>query len=113
MNFGGLRKLSTLDFPTKLCATVFTKGCNFRCPFCHNASLAFGDGENISETEFFDFLKKRKGLLDAVSALIKEFPYADCYVNVPVDEEEYMYGETEIDLLRYLKDICPDCIHMH
>jgi pyruvate formate lyase activating enzyme len=66
MNFGGLRKLSTLDYPTKLCATVFTKGCNFRCPFCHNATLAFGDGENISETDFFDFLNKRKGLLDAV-----------------------------------------------
>ncbi len=66
MIFGGLRKLSTLDYPTKLCATVFTKGCNFRCPFCHNSTLAFGEGENISETEFFEFLKKRKGLLDAV-----------------------------------------------
>jgi pyruvate formate lyase activating enzyme len=66
MIFGGLRKLSTLDYPTKLCATVFTKACNFRCPFCHNSSLAFGDGENISEEKFFSFLSKRKGLLDAV-----------------------------------------------
>ncbi len=66
MIIGGLRKLSTLDYPTKICATVFTKGCNFRCPFCHNSSLAFGGGENITEEEFFAFLKKRSGLLDAV-----------------------------------------------
>ena len=59
------------------------------------------------------FYELRKGLLDAVNALMKEFPYADCYVNIPVNEEEYMYGETEFDLLHYLKDICPDCIHMH
>lgn len=66
MIIGGLRKLSTLDYPTKLCATVFTKACNFRCPFCHNASLVFGGGEDITEEEFFSFLKKRQGLLDAV-----------------------------------------------
>ena len=59
------------------------------------------------------FYELRKGLLDAVNALMEEFPYADCCVNIPVNEEECMYGETEIDLLCYLKDICPDCIHMH
>ena len=59
------------------------------------------------------FYELRKSLLDAANALMEEFPYADCYISVPVDEEEYMYGETEIDLLRCLKDICPDCIHMH
>ena len=59
------------------------------------------------------FYELRKSFLDAANALMKEFPHADCYVNVPVDEEEYMYGETEIDLLHYLKDICPDCIHMY
>ena len=60
--------------------------------------------------ERFDEL--RKSLLDAVDALMKEFPYADCYVDIPVDEEGCMCGETEIDLLHYLKDICPDCIRM-
>lgn len=66
MKIGGLRKLSALDFPTKICATVFLTGCNFRCPFCHNATLATGGGESITEEEFFSFLKKRTGLLDAV-----------------------------------------------
>ena len=59
------------------------------------------------------FYELRKDLLNAVNALIKEFPHADCCVNIPVYEEDYICGETEIDLLCYLKDICPDCIHMH
>ncbi len=70
MIIGGLRKLSTLDYPTKLCVTVFTKGCNFRCPFCHNAPLVlkerFDSSENICRNEIFQFLEKRKGLIDAL-----------------------------------------------
>lgn len=63
----GLQKLTLLDYPGKLAATVFLGGCNFRCPFCHNASLVLGgDGESISEAEFFSFLDKRRGLLEAV-----------------------------------------------
>ena len=58
------------------------------------------------------FDKLRKNLLDAVDALMTEFPYAYCCVNVEVDEEEARYGETEVDLLYHLKDICPDCIRM-
>lgn len=64
----GLQKLSLLDYPGKLAATIFTGGCNLRCPFCHNASLVThltGDGR-ISEEELFSFLEKRKGMLDGV-----------------------------------------------
>ena len=39
MRILGLQKLSLLDFPGKVAATVFTGGCDLRCPFCHNASL--------------------------------------------------------------------------
>lgn len=68
MRIQGLQKLTLLDFPEKVACTVFTAGCNFRCPFCHNASLVVeippvGD---ISEEEFFSFLKKRQGILDGV-----------------------------------------------
>ncbi len=66
MIISGIRKLSTLDYPTKLCVTVFTKGCNFRCPFCHNTSIVLGEGEKISEEDVLTFLKKRKGLLDSI-----------------------------------------------
>ncbi len=66
MKLGGLQKLTLLDFPGKTACTVFTVGCNFRCPFCHNASLVRGGVDEISLDEFFAFLKKRQGLLDGV-----------------------------------------------
>ena len=58
------------------------------------------------------FYELRKNFLDAAYALMEEFPYTQCCVDISVDEEEYLYGETEIDLLYYLKGICPDCIRM-
>ena len=67
MKINGLLKLTLLDFPGKTACTVFFGGCNFRCPFCHNASLVRGEGENISEEEFFKFLRKREGILDGVA----------------------------------------------
>ncbi len=67
MKISGLLKLTALDYPEKLACTVFTAGCNLRCPFCHNASLVCGgSGEEIAEDEFFAFLKKRRGILDGV-----------------------------------------------
>lgn len=68
MKIAGLRKLTLLDFPGRVACVVFTNGCNFRCPFCHNASLVLpkGEHEDISEEEFFAFLRKRKGILDGV-----------------------------------------------
>lgn len=64
----GLQKLTLLDYPTKTACTIFTGGCNFRCPFCHNASLVFNvnEGEKHETDEVLAFLKKRVGLLDGV-----------------------------------------------
>ena len=64
----GLQKTTLLDFPGKLACTVFTGGCNFRCPFCHNASLVTrpADVEEISLESFFSYISKRSGLLDGV-----------------------------------------------
>jgi len=64
----GLQKTTLLDFPQKVACTIFTGGCNFRCPFCHNASLVIApnNADSISEDELFDFLKKRKNILDGV-----------------------------------------------
>ncbi|MCD6152514.1 MAG: anaerobic ribonucleoside-triphosphate reductase activating protein [Syntrophobacterales bacterium] len=69
MKIGGLQKFSLIDYPGEICAIVFTQGCNFRCPYCHNPELADPDlyEECIPEEEIFAFLKKRKGKLDAVS----------------------------------------------
>ena len=64
----GLQKLTLLDYPGKMAATIFTGGCNFRCPFCHNRSLVFlneNQGE-ISEEALFEYLEQRKNMLDGV-----------------------------------------------
>ena len=52
MEFGGIQKLSCLDYPGLVACTVFTAGCNFRCPFCHNAPLIAGSPpETIPDEE--------------------------------------------------------------
>ena len=64
----GLQKLTLLDYPGKMACTVFTGGCNFRCPYCHNRSLVFlneQDGEFLKE-DIFNYLDQRKGILDGV-----------------------------------------------
>ncbi len=70
MKIGGFIKSSMIDFPGKISCVVFTCGCNFCCPFCHNASLIQLVGEK-EDTGFdaesvLSFLEKRKGLLDGV-----------------------------------------------
>lgn len=70
MNLGGIQKLTLIDYPGKIAATIFTMGCNFSCPFCHNPELVDGqkmkDQPTVSEKEFFDFLNERVGMLEAV-----------------------------------------------
>ena len=66
MKIGGFQKISLLDFPDNLSAIIWTVGCNFRCPFCYNKDLVLGNIENIPEKEIFDFLKKRKKMLDGL-----------------------------------------------
>jgi|YNPNPStandDraft_1061719.scaffolds.fasta_scaffold50450_1 pyruvate formate lyase activating enzyme len=70
IKIGGLQKLTLIDFPGKLAATVFLSGCNFRCPFCYSSELVLPEKiknqPRISEKEFFAFLKERKGMLEGV-----------------------------------------------
>ncbi len=91
INIGGFQKNTLIDFPETLASLVFTQGCNFRCPYCHNPSLIpfhtfqtdlsettfqnnrvkewYQDNQNnkvIEVDEIFTFLKKRKGLIDGV-----------------------------------------------
>jgi len=67
MIFGGFQKLTLLDYPGKVACTLFTKGCNFRCPFCHNSLLVEGnEKDNFTEEEVLLYLKKRLGILEGV-----------------------------------------------
>ena len=67
MKIGGFQKTSLLDYPDRICAIVWTVDCNFRCPFCYNKNLVNGNVELFNEDEVLSFLKKRKGLLEALS----------------------------------------------
>ena len=69
MVINGFLKTTLLDFPGKVACTVFTAGCNMRCPFCHNAALVtrIDESERIPQEEIFAYLKKRKGILDGVA----------------------------------------------
>lgn len=68
MSIHGLNKLTLLDYPGKVAATIFLGSCNFRCPFCHNRDLVLNPmGQPVIETEeILKFLKKRQGILDGV-----------------------------------------------
>ncbi len=67
MKICGLQKTTLLDFPGKVAATLFTGGCNFRCPFCHNSGLLSGDAEELyTPGEILRFLEKRKNILEGV-----------------------------------------------
>ena len=68
MKIGGFQKVSLIDYPGRISAVVFTQGCNFRCPFCHNPELVDPEcfEDLIPVAEILSFLKKRRGRLDAV-----------------------------------------------
>jgi len=70
MIIGGFQKFSLIDYPDKICAIVFTQGCNFRCPYCHNPELVDPKKSaniGLKEDEILSFLDRRKGKLNAVT----------------------------------------------
>ena len=69
MKIGGLQKVSLIDYPGLICATIFLQGCNFKCSYCHNPELVDTRlfQPCIKENEVLDFLNTRKGKLDAVT----------------------------------------------
>ena len=68
MKIAGLQKMTLIDYPGKIATTIFTQGCNFRCPFCHNPELLSNSASIslIPEDDILEFLEKRKKYLDAV-----------------------------------------------
>lgn len=69
MKFYGFKKVTLIDFPENIACTLFTYGCNFRCPFCHNPELVTGkpeDSDSIEEDDLLAFLERRQGRIDGV-----------------------------------------------
>ena len=88
MTFGGFEKCTLIDYPGKVACMVYTIGCNFRCPYCHNPELVDETVETkISEKEVLEFLDRRKKMLDAL---------------VITGGEPTMHGES---LVRFIKKV--------
>ena len=66
MTIGGIQKTSLIDFPNGLSTVLFTRGCNFKCPYCHNSELLMLDGEKLNRDELMAELARRAHLIDAV-----------------------------------------------
>lgn len=67
MRILGLEKVSMVDYPKKICATIFTGGCDFQCVFCHNSGIVHENYTPIKTEDVFAYLESRKHLLDAVT----------------------------------------------
>ena len=67
MEILGIEKVSLVDFEGKICATIFTGGCNYKCPFCHNSGIVNKEYLQHDEDEILNYLQDRKKLLDAVT----------------------------------------------
>ncbi|MBF0225391.1 MAG: anaerobic ribonucleoside-triphosphate reductase activating protein [Desulfobacterales bacterium] len=67
MNFGGIQKVSLIDYPGKISAVIFVSKCNFRCPYCHNGDLVKGLTKEISEVSILEYLDQSKSFLEAVT----------------------------------------------
>ena len=68
MNVQGLNKVTLLDYPGKVACTVFTGGCDLRCPFCHNSALVERPGSpKYTADDILSFLSRRRGILDGVA----------------------------------------------
>lgn len=61
-----MQKSSFIDYPDKISTVVFTAGCNFRCPYCHNSHLVYNTGEEISEKFIISYLEKRNKYINAL-----------------------------------------------
>lgn len=89
MTFGGMIPCTIIDYPGKTACMVFTIGCNFRCPYCHNPELVDETiEETISDTSVLAFLKKRRGMLDGI---------------VVTGGEPTMHGDSLLSFLRHVK----------
>lgn len=66
MNFGGFQKLSLVNYPGRLACAVFTYGCNFRCPYCHNADLLTNEYSPVKQDEVINYMLKRRGKQDGI-----------------------------------------------
>ena len=106
MLIAGLNKTTLLDYPGRVAATIFTGGCNFRCPFCHNGDLVLKPSslEMISEEEVLSFLQKRKNVLKGVCITGGE-PTLQADLRDLIRKIKEIGYEVKLDTNGYLPDV--------
>ena len=111
MQIEGLQKLTLLDFPGRVACTVFTPGCNFRCPFCQNASLVINAPQVGAQDmeEFFSFLSKRRGILDGVAITGGE-PLLQKDIDVFITRVRELGFQVKLDTNGSFPDILKDLV---
>lgn len=96
MTIGGIQKTSLIDFPNGLSTVLFTRGCNFRCPYCHNSELLALDGVVLDRDELMTELARRSHLIDAVVFSGGECTLSDDLYGMVVDVRKMGY-QVKID----------------
>ena len=114
MNIYGYQKTTLLDYPEHVAATIFTGGCNFRCPFCHNSDLILNPSSStpIPEKEIFSFLKKRKNILSGICITGGE-PSLQADLPEFIKKVRLLGYKIKLDTNGYLPDIISDLLEQN
>lgn len=114
MNIYGYQKTTLLDYPKHVAATIFTGGCNFRCPFCHNSDLVFNPSSSdlIPEEEILNFLKKRKNVLSGICITGGE-PTLQADLPEFIKKVRLLGYKIKLDTNGYLPDIISDLLEQN
>lgn len=110
MNICGYQKTTLLDYPGHVAATIFTGGCNFRCPFCHNSDLILNPTTLIPEEEIFAFLKKRKNILSGTCITGGE-PTLQPDLSDFIEKVRSLGYKIKLDTNGYLPEIIQDLLN--
>ena len=112
MNICGYQKTTLLDYPGHVAATIFTGGCNFRCPFCHNSDLLFNNSIFISEEEILGFLKKRQNILSGICITGGE-PTLQKGLSEFIEKVRSLGYKIKLDTNGYRPEIISDLLSKH
>ena len=110
MRVGGIERNSFIDFPEKIGCVIFTAGCNFKCPYCHNPELVRNPVSRHSEFEIFKFLEERKHWLDAVVVSGGE-PTLQEDIGVFCKKVKLMGYKVKLDTNGSRPDVIRDLVH--
>lgn len=112
MNICGYQKTTLLDYPGHVAATIFTGGCNFRCPFCHNSDLVLNPVSAVSKEEVLTFLTKRRNILSGICITGGE-PTLQADLIPFIEQVRSLGYQIKLDTNGYRPDIISDLLNQN